>query len=152
MNNEELRKLLNHITVQLNKTVGHSKFFKCWENTDRRWVYDDGKIDYILSSDVDELTKIFIHFLYDPQSDKLQFIRSSRDDDVIWETENASQLTKKSDFSELCKTFRSQMAFWYDCLLNIKRINDNAAKKKEYYYHMLDAIAKDIFKYDIDID
>jgi len=148
---EKLEKLLKHITALFNNEVmNNPKFFLCWENTDRKWEYDDDKIEYMLSSDVDQLTYVYIHFLYDPHEDKLQLIRSGMDvrDCVMWETSNASELTELSDFSELIEIFRHQMSLWYDCLVNIKEIEDKANKEKRVWRNTMHNIARDIFKYE----
>ena len=151
MTKEQLEKLLKHITKQFNDILGRPKFFSCWENTDRRWEEDDGKMDYHLSSNVSELSYVYLHFLYDPQTDVIQLIRSGCNvsDYVMWETGNASQLTRKSDYSELCSIFRSQMRLWYDCLIQIKMINDKAERDKKCFQNTMHDIAKCIFKYDV---
>lgn len=151
MGKKKLEKLLKHITELFNNEVMNKpKFFLCWENTDRKWETDDNKIDYYLSSCVDEQTYVHIHFLYDPKTDKLQFIRSGMnvDDCIMWETSNASELTEQSDFSEVIDIFRQQMSLWYDCLINIKKIDDKAKEEKEVWNKTMRNIIKDIFKYD----
>ncbi len=152
MRKELLEELLQHITVQLNKTMNILNFFHCWENSDRRWEYDDEKIEYILSTDVDELTYVYMHFLYDPKSDVLQLIRSgfNVDDCIMWEKRNASELTKDSDYSDLLDIFHSQMSLWYDCLINIKKIDEKAKEDKKFWNKTMHNIARDIFKYDVE--
>ena len=152
MNKESLEKLLQHIIVQLNKVMNKPKLFHCWEDTDRQCVYDDEKIDYILSTDVDELTYVYMHFLYDPKSDVLQLIRSgfNVDDCIMWEKRNASELTKESDYSDLYDIFQSQMSLWYDCLINIKKIDEKAKEDKKFWNNTMLNIARDIFKYDVE--
>lgn len=151
MDKEKLEKLLKHITELFNNEVmNNPKFFLCWENTDYHWEHDDDNIEYMLSSDVDQLTYVYLHFLYDPHEDKLQLIRSGMGvrDCVMWETSNASELTEQSDFSEVVDIFRHQMSLWYDCLVNIKKIDDKAKEEKEVWNKTMRNIIKDIFKYD----
>ena len=151
LNKEQLEKLLNHITAQINTEVmNNPKFFLCWENTDYHWDHDDDNIDYMLSSDVDQLTYVYIHFLYDPHEDKLQLIRSGMNvrDCVMWETSSASELTERSDFSEVIDIFQYQMSLWYDCLVNIKEIEDKANNEKKVWRNTMHNIARDIFKYE----
>ena len=69
-------------------------------------------------------------------------------DCVMWETSNASELTEQSDFSEVIDIFRHQMSLWYDCLVNIKEIEDKANKEKKVWRNTMHNIARDIFKYE----
>ena len=151
MSKEQLEKILKYITSQFNEILNISEFFNCWENTDREWEYDDGKIEYYLSSDVDELTYVQLQFLYDPKSDNLQLIRSgfNVDDCIMWKTDNVSQLTENSDYTELLSLFTVQMKPWYYCLINIKKIDDKAKEDKKVYNDMMRNIAKNVFKYDV---
>ena len=152
MNKEQLEQILKFITSEFNNIMNSPEFFSCWENTDREWEYDDEKIEFYLSTDVDELTYVNIHFLYDPKTDSLQLIRSgfNVDDCVMWETKNASEFTVESDYSDLYDVFHEQMSLWYDCLINIKKIDDKAKEDKKKWNDIMHNIARDVFKYDVD--